>query len=1084
MLNVKVLLCAFLLLVLASAASAVPDNGVRLPLQQTPITPAVGELVDVAPFGECRAWDDGKAVGFIWEDARDVIKLVIRFADASSAPDPASARVQYWRASWPRERVPRNQLAGSGGSGWMDVGDWYKGRWKNADAEIKADGATWTITFRPVNEKEFKDVGDFDATYRTTMKVRVVFPSAAPALAEYRAFTDSTWQGTQAIVEWGATTKQAAEVWDGKAEAFNGWVANVRALAGSKAKIADDMSWTSTVRDTTDGLLLDLWYAKSPALQSFDETIVTVRAKQQTFSFDPTVIADGKRIWIRDMGVMIRPVRDASTFDQLEAEYAKAPKDIYRRVTDMPEQTFQHAWDAMPAKGRIYMPLSFEGTRQHFRLNPNGDIALSSLWFNLVKSTDTPRAKWIGDDEIVVKMGMHGGDGATTGASLLNGVLPIATTWYERDGVRCTEEAFATPLSGKLSKEGRVTAEEPMACLVKIEVENKSKEPKTAVLPIGISKQPLEEKDGVVSFVQGGRREVRFVIDARNSPKLAMQDGLVNCSVELGPGQTKAFYVKLPYLTPTDEEVAQLSRLDYDAQRRVIADYWRKRVAAGCQITTPEPMLNDFYNASIIHQLINCESEVGNTGRLIAKVGTLVYEMYVNESTMMASDLDRRGYHDVAERVYETWLHYQGQRELPGDYTSKDGVLYAAGGYEDATGYNQHQGWGLWGLAEHYWFTRDNAWLDRVAPNIVKACDWIIGQRNRTKTAEYAGLRAIEYGLFPPGSLEDIGDWRCWMSNNVFTYWGMQNAAKVLAARNHPEAPRLLKEAESYRQDIRKAFFEAMDRSPIVQLRDGTWIPSVPSDVHRRGRSFGWITETLEGSIHLIRCGVVDPDEPLATWILRDYEDNRYLSDQFGYQPKDFERDWFWMGGFSQQPSLLCSPTPYVMRDEPEHYVRSYFNAFTSAYFPERAMITEHPLPNIGDYRGDHFKTSDEAMNTSWIRWMFIWDEGEDLHLGRVMPRDWLRDGKQVKIERAATHFGPMSMSMASHAASGSIEMTIDPPTRNLPKAIYARFRHPDAKKMGRVTVNGKAWNEFDAAKEWVVLPALKAKTVVVAYYE
>ncbi|MDO8683693.1 MAG: hypothetical protein Q7N50_09460, partial [Armatimonadota bacterium] len=471
------------------------------------------------------------------------------------------------------------------------------------------------------------------------------------------------------------------------------------------------------------------------------------------------------------------------------------------------------------------------------------------------------------------------------------------------------------------------------------------------------------------------------------------------------------------------------------------------------------------------------------TERAMPKVGTFYYGVYCNESVMMLSEIDRRGFHDVAQKAYETWLHYQSTARLPGDYTNQDGVFYGANRYEEG-GYNQHHGWALWGMAEHYWFTRDNAWLNHAAPNIVKACDWITNQRSRTKTDECVGIRAIEYGLLPPGSLEDIGDWRSWMSNNVFSQWGMENAARALAETGHPEANRLLKEAADYKADIRKAFFEAMDRSPVVALVDGTYIPSIPSEVHRRGRSFGWITETLEGSIHMLRCGLIDPDEPMAKWIMQDYEDNRYLSQQFGYQIPFFERDWFSLGGFSQQPSLLCSPTPYIMRDEPKHYLRSYFNAFSAGYFPERAMLTEHPLPNLGDFRGDHFKSSDEAMNTSWIRWMFIWDEGKDLYLGKTMPRYWLADGKEVKIERAQTHFGQMSMSMKSLANSGRIEMTITPPTRNLPGAVYARFRHPEGKSMNRVTVNGKAYGNFDPIKEWVVLPALKEKTVVVAYYD
>jgi hypothetical protein len=467
----------------------------------------------------------------------------------------------------------------------------------------------------------------------------------------------------------------------------------------------------------------------------------------------------------------------------------------------------------------------------------------------------------------------------------------------------------------------------------------------------------------------------------------------------------------------------------------------------------------------------------------MVKVGTFGYGVYSNESVMMTSDMNRRGYKDEVEGAMRMWLDYQGTVPFPGDYSNGDGIFYGAKGYEDG-GYNQHHGWVLWGMAEHYWFTGDKEWLKQAAPKLIKGCDWITQERSRTKTIECTGLRAIEFGLMPPGSLEDIGDWRTWMSNNDFNYWGMKNVARALLDIGHADGQRLLDEAASYREDIRRAFFEAMVRSPVVALRDGTYVPSIPSEVHRRGRSFGWITETLEGSIYLIRTGVIGPDEPVAKWIMQDYEDNRYLSDSYGYQIPFFERDWFSLGGFSQQPNLLCSPTPYLQRDEIKHYLRAYFNAFAAGYFPERGMITEHPLPNLGDYAGDHFKSSDEALSTSWVRWMFIFDEDSDLYLGKAIPRYWLTDGQTIKIEKAQTHFGEMSLSLTSHSASGSIEMTIEPPTRSLPGATYARFRHPDGKSMNRVTVNGETWAEFDPEKEWVILPALKQKTVVVAYYD
>ena len=1083
-LTITCLLCLIAYLLTTGEAAAGPDMGKQLTLlSQSAIEPKIGEPVDAAPFGELRSWKGAKAVGVAWEDTRDIFKVVVRFADLSYVPDPTKVKLQYWHIAWPESRIPRDAVLGSGKWGWIEAGDWCNGNWQDADVEMRGASGVMEFTFNPINVKEFPKEKDFDARYRSTLKIRVVFPDELPQIAGFSTFTDSVWQKTSAVVEWGGNSK-SEQVWDGSAEAFNGYIAAASPIKDGKAKV-DGLAWSSTVNGGTDGVALDMWYSKPVAAHSFDGTIATIRTKQQSFSFLAREVAEGKRIFIRDYGVLVKPLGDDKTFAACEEEYAKADKDIYRRIFDMPEQTLERAWSNMPTKGFIYMPLTCEGSRQVFRLRPDCDIQLNKYPLNRVKGPDTPRTKWNGGD-MLIELGMN--KPGKIGAYIEDDVLPIATTWREQDGIRCSIEAFATTLSGVLPKGGRVSVAEPLALMIRLQLTNITDKLQEAVMPIKVrpdwKPETLALRDGVVYGKTQDGEIARLFVNSNGFAGLTVEGNQLTCRIKLPAGAVRDYYVTIPFLTPdTPKEIEQLRKLNYDAQHKMIASYWRKRLAQGCQIVTPEPMLNAFYAANISHQLINCESEVGDTGRLMAKVGTFSYGVYGNESIMMTTELDRRGYNDVADKALESFIHYQGTVALPGDYTTAEGEFNGAGGYEEG-GYNQSHGWAMWGMAEHYWFTRDKAWLTRVAPNLVKGCDWIINQRARTKSDEYAGMRSIETGLLPPGSLEDIGDWRSWLSNNNFTWWGMDAAARALADIGHPEAPRLLKEAEAYKKDILDAFTEAMVRSPVVALRDGTYVPSVPSEVHRRGRSFGWITETLEGSIYMIRCGIIDPDSQLATWIMKDYEDNRYLSRQFGYQVPFFERDWFSLGGFSQQPSLLCSPTPYIMRDEPKHYIRAYFNAFASAYYPERAMLTEHPLPKLSNYKGDHFKSSDEALNTSWIRWMFIWDEDKDLYLSKVMPRYWLAEGKEVSIKRAQTHFGPMSMSIKSSAAAGSIEMTIEPPTRNLPGAIYARFRHPEGKSMNRVTVDGKPWDKFDPAKEWVILPPLAEKTVVVAYYD
>ena len=67
-----------------------------------------GELVNVVPFGELKRWDSqGIDYGVIFEDARDIFRVVVRFADSKNLPAPESVRLQYWQSSWPHRRIPR-----------------------------------------------------------------------------------------------------------------------------------------------------------------------------------------------------------------------------------------------------------------------------------------------------------------------------------------------------------------------------------------------------------------------------------------------------------------------------------------------------------------------------------------------------------------------------------------------------------------------------------------------------------------------------------------------------------------------------------------------------------------------------------------------------------------------------------------------------------------------------------------------------------------------------------------------------------------------------------------------------------------
>jgi len=1054
-----------------------------------------GGAANVVPFGELTKWDSGgKDYGVIWEDSRDIFKVVVRFADSTPAEKPGDIALEYWQSTWPRQRIPRDQPSGSGGSGWLNVGDWYQGKWLKADTNLQIAGPVCTFTFNPVNAAEFPNLKDFAANYRSTFKLRVVGEKPLPKIEAFEAWTDSAWEEMAFEVEWGGTAQAQQQVWDGRLEIFNGHVKQVRSLTPeSTLKIGPGHNWTSTVSGKTDGIRAAVLCARTKGYNSFDETIVTLRCAGGTFSFAGPDLIKWGHIFIPDLGVIVRKSGDGTTYaDAQQAWQRSRSENIYTRVAGEAEQTFERAWKDIPAKEPFYIPLGFDGGRQYFGLEPDGSVFCRRNWLNRIPGKDSKRCLYDGDD-IRYRLGFS--DAERIERSILDGCLPMVTAAWQRDGVRYRQTAFAVPFEGVPKGDERIYADDTLVLMMRLEIERAGDGDRDAGLSLDVvTKGPekLAVDNGLV-FVEGTQpRRLRMLVTSTDSAErysLEAGDNKVAYTARLtADAPSRTLYIAIPYITLTEQsEWSKLRELRYGEAFEAVRSYWRQRVEQGTQIVTPEPMINDFYKADVSHLLLNTDREVGTSDRYVARVGTFSYGAYSNESCMMVSDLDRRGYHKRAEQALETWLHYQGSVALPGTYASHDGVFYGARGYEDG-GYNQHHGFVLWCLGEHYWYTRDAEWLNLAAPKIVKGCEWIIRERRRTiAQAEQAPIQAIERGLLPAGSLEDIRDWRCWLSNNVYSWWGLDNTAKALADAGLPDGGRLMKEADAYRRDIIAAFTEAMRRSPVVRLRDGSWIPHIPPEVHRRGRTFGWITETLEGPIHLIRTGLIEPQDPMAAWIIKDYEDNLYISQQYGYNitGEEFDKYWFSRGGISQQANLLCNPIPYLLRDEPKHFLRAYFNAFAVSYFPDTRMMTEHALPNIGDHAGDHYKSSDESNSTYWLRLMFIQERGGELWLGAAIPRYWLADGKTCGVENARTYFGPMSVKYESKLSQGRIEVTLDPPRRNPPKKIYIRFRHPEGKKMTRCEINGQPYKSFDPEKEWVILTKCpKEQTRIAAYYE
>ena len=154
----------------------------------------------------------------MWEDPREIHKVVVHFAGA--VPVPEKVRLEYWGSRWPEQHLPKDREPGGGSVGWMELGNWYTYKWRVADAEARADGNTVTLTFRPVNAKEFPTLKDYSAAFRYTLKLRVISEVPLPKIERIEAFTDSTLDSRSVNLAWKSAIigKTSVDVFNGALE--------------------------------------------------------------------------------------------------------------------------------------------------------------------------------------------------------------------------------------------------------------------------------------------------------------------------------------------------------------------------------------------------------------------------------------------------------------------------------------------------------------------------------------------------------------------------------------------------------------------------------------------------------------------------------------------------------------------------------------------------------------------------------------------------------------------------------------------------------------------------------------------------
>ena len=657
--------------------------------------------------------------------------------------------------------------------------------------------------------------------------------------------------------------------------------------------------------------------------------------------------------------------------------------------------------------------------------------------------------------------------------SLDNG-LPVVTTVFERGEVRYQVEQFAYPLHGPpparqgdvdmvLIERVRLTDLSGKARVVPITMVHERALPSGddpeisatrlngwLLLETAASHETLlaiepRGADAHWVGVKGPGQELRGAAEA--SQQTTRLD--ITLGIALPASGTREFTIELPSPAVSSDQRDALTRLDYDAARARTVKFWSDYLARGAQFQVPEEAVNDLFRANLWHALMLPRRHAD--GRI-----DLPYSNFAYSQTGTPWPIN--------QAVYVDYMLY-GLRGYAGILTEEIQAIYRnnqqpdghLGGNADWFAYTPGM---LYAVAENYLLSGDRASFEQLLPATLKALDWCIGQ---IRAAAAAGPTA---GLVP-GKLNDLTGEGYWAFNQAYLYAGIDAVGKALERDRNPRAAECLKISQQYRQAIERAMSIASVRSPLVELRDHTWTPYVPSDASNPGRDYRqWYPADVDtGAVHLLRLQALPAQGELADALLNDHEDNLYL------------HGW----GLANEPVYNQQATAYLLRDNPKAVIRAFYSMMAGGFSQSVFEPVEHRW-RWGQYFGP--PSTDGAWFELYRNMLLREKDSHTLILGQATPRAWLQNGKEISVRNAPTWFGPLTFTVRSRAASGSIDASFQLSTALRGTTVLLRLRHPDARPIRSVTVNGSEWRDFDVRQEWIRIPDVgrQSYSIVASY--
>lgn len=312
-------------------------------------------------------------------------------------------------------------------------------------------------------------------------------------------------------------------------------------------------------------------------------------------------------------------------------------------------------------------------------------------------------------------------------------------------------------------------------------------------------------------------------------------------------------------------------------------------------------------------------------------------------------------------------------------------------------------------VVHHAQLTGDMEFLEDYWPKLVKAADWVMAARKRVTDPE-----ALNYGLMPSGLADGgVGGIVPEYTTNYWSLLLLRNVARAAYWLGHDKAA--WKYGAEF-ADYMAAFRRAAARDMQVDAHGNAFLPirmqfdpetdpapggqTVFSYIVYPARLFDKHDPLVEGNFGMLM------DAPRAEGLVLSTGWLRGGVQPFIENTRASAR--IWLGQIDEVTEVLYSIANHAA---PTH------------------VYIEEQLPGTGPRKatGDVPHSSASAEFVNLIRYMLALEDGDQLHLMKAIPPEWIREGARLYMDDLPTEFGRLTYSLDISADGSEGTLRVEP---------------------------------------------------------